>query len=91
MPDAPSTQRAEHVLTTDDNPFNPITQFNEWDAWDRAAGYHTLSLLARITVTSDELSEADQALAIEQAIDEIVQINASGVHRRVLMSTGLSE
>lgn len=73
----------EHMLTTVDNPFDPFTQFDAWRVWDETAGYHTLSFLARIARTSDELSEADQSLAIEQAIDEIVRENVSGVHRKV--------
>jgi hypothetical protein len=74
---------AEHMLTTTDNPFDPSNQFEEWYAWDTAQGYHSLSLLARITRSSNELSEADQSLALEQAIDEIVSENVSGVHTRV--------
>jgi hypothetical protein len=73
----------ESMLTTVDNPYDPFTQFDEWYAYDERSGYHTTSLLARITVTSHELSEADQSLAIELAIDEIVSENVSGVHRKV--------
>jgi hypothetical protein len=65
----------EHMLTTKDNPFNPWTQYNEWYTWDEAAGYHTTAYLGRVTFTSDELSEADQSLAIEQGIDDIVDSN----------------
>lgn len=75
----------EHMLTTVDNPYDPFTQFDEWNQWDMDSGYHTLSLLARVTVTSSELSEADQSLAIEEAIDEIVRENVSGRHRKVKM------
>jgi hypothetical protein len=82
---------AEYMLTTVDNPFNPVTQFNEWFNWDSMKGYHTLSLLARVVVTSNELSEADQALAFQDAVNEIVQHNVSGMHRKVLMSTGEPE
>ena len=72
-----------NMLTTVDNPFNPVTDFNQWNAWDMAAGYHTLSLLARIAITSSDLPDADQDLAYEQAVDEIVRENASGMHRKV--------
>ena len=65
----------EHMLTTKDNPFNPYTAFDEWRVWDEQAGYNTLSYLGRVVRTSDELSETDQSLAIEQAIDEIVAEN----------------
>jgi hypothetical protein len=79
--DVPS--RPEYMLTTVDNPYDPFTQFNEWFAWDSAAGYHTPGLLARIAIVSDELSEADQHLSIQQAIDEIVQENVLGLYRKV--------
>lgn len=70
------------MLTTIDNPWDPFTHFSEWFAYDEAAGYHSTSLLARIALSSDELSETDQQLAYEQAIDEIVQENALGLHRK---------
>jgi hypothetical protein len=71
------------MLTTVDNPYDPWTQWDEWFAWDAAAGYHTPGLLARVARTSDDLSEADQSLAIQQAIDEIVQENVLGIFRKV--------
>lgn len=74
---------AEHMLTTADNPFNPFTDFNEWKAWDEQHGYYTSEYLARIVRTSHELSDADQSLAIEQAIDEIIEYNINGVYKRV--------
>lgn len=73
----------EHMLTTVDNPFSPVTQFDEWWDWDRAAGYDCLGFLARIVVTSDDLSESQQSEAIETAIDEIVRENVSGVFKKV--------
>lgn len=76
---------ALHMLTTIDNPFDPFTQFDEWYAWDEAAGYHTSAYLARIVRTSDELSDADQDLAIEQAIDEICRENILGVYKKVAL------
>lgn len=77
----------EHMLTTIDNPFDPFTQFDAWHQFDTASGYHTAAFLARIVITSDELSEADQSLAIEQAIDEIVKENVLGIYRKVSQKT----
>lgn len=71
------------MLTTVDNPYNPFTQFDEWRTWDEASGYHTLAYLGRVVVTSDELSDGDQSLAQEQAIEEIVQEN-QGLYTKVL-------
>ena len=73
----------ESMLTTVDNPFDPFTSFDEWYSFDEAAGYHTPAYLARIINTSDEISEADQSLAIEDAIDEIVKENIMGLYRKV--------
>lgn len=72
-----------HMLTTVDNPYNPWTDFDAWYAFDEAHGYHTTGLLARIIITSDELSEADQSEANEAAIEEIVRYNVLGVHRKI--------
>lgn len=74
----------EVMLTTIDNPFDPFTQFDEWKAFDEQKGYFTCAYLARIVKTSDELSEADEDLAIEQAIDEIVRLNVLGIYRKVI-------
>lgn len=71
------------MLTTVDNPFDPFTQFTPWFAWDEAAGYHTSGFLARLTLSSDELSEAEQNLANEIAIDEIVEENVTGMYVKV--------
>lgn len=81
------TDTTEYMLTTVDNPFDPFTQFDEWFTWDSKAGYHTPSLLDRVVATSDELSEADQAKAVQWGIDEIVRENVSGMHRKVSRST----
>lgn len=67
----------EHMLTTSDNPYDPVTQFDEWNTWDQTAGYNTLAYVARVIRTSDELSEADQSQAYEDAIDSIIEENGS--------------
>jgi hypothetical protein len=72
-----------YMLTTVDNPYNPFTEWDEWYAFDARQGYHTPSFLARIVASSDELSEADQTLAIQLAIGEIVRENVSGIYKRV--------
>lgn len=73
----------EYMLTTVDNPFDPFTQFDEWLEYDIKMGYNTLSFLDRITYLSNDLSETDQALIIQQAIDEVVGENVSGMWRKV--------
>jgi hypothetical protein len=74
---------AESMLTTIDNPFNPFTQYEDWFAYDTRVGHNTAQFLARIVISSDELSDEDQSVAIEHAIDEIVKENVSGLYRKV--------
>jgi hypothetical protein len=74
------------MLTTVDNPFDPFTQWDDWLAYDERKKHYTCSYLARIVHTSDELSQEDQHLAIEQAIDEIVKDNVNGLYRKVTVS-----
>lgn len=74
----------DYMLSTSDNPFNPYTHWEQWYAYDAAAGYHTPAYLARVVVTSYELSEADQTLAITDAIDEILMYNLTGNYIKVM-------
>ena len=76
-----------HMLTTTDNPFNPITQFDEWYVFDVGHGYNSLSLLARIAPTSDVLSEEQNKRIIEEGIQEIVDLNVSGMHTKIPIET----
>lgn len=71
------------MLTTIDNPFDPFTQWDDWKRFDEDMKYFTCSYLARIAKTSDDLSDADNDLAIENAINEIVSMNILGIYRKV--------
>lgn len=75
------------MLTTVDNPFDPFEEFDDWYNWDESSGYHSTALLARVVISSDELSELDQRLAYEAGIDEIVKENVSGVHKKAFPKT----
>jgi predicted lipase len=75
--------KEEYMLTTIDNPWNPWNNWDEWRAYDEGKGYHTLSYLARVSVFSFDLSEADQDLAVDQAIDEIVKLNLDGRYIKI--------
>jgi len=71
------------MLTTTDNPFDPFDQFNAWYAWDMGAGYNTAAYLARVAFVSREVGEVAYQRAIEDAIDEIVDANGSGIYKKV--------
>lgn len=74
---------SESMLTTVDNPYNPFTQFDDWYAFDQSKGYRTTEYLARIAKTSDELSDEDNSIAIEDAINEIIFFDVLGIYQKV--------
>ena len=87
---ADTTEPTEYMLTTVDNPYNPFTRYDEWLEYDISMGYNTSSFLARVAKVSDELSEPDQTLAIQQAIEEIAYENVSGMWRKVTKESAVS-
>ncbi len=70
-------------LTTTDNPYDPFDEFDKWYLWDIQHGYHTSAYLGRVARTSSDLSVFDDNLANDQAIDEIIEMNLTGVYRKV--------
>ena len=59
------------ALTTEDNPYDPFDEFEEWFKFDVSQGYHTCAYLARVTTTSTE------------AIEEILKLNLTGNYQVV--------
>lgn len=71
------TKYKDSMLTTLDNPFNPFVDFDAWNQYDTSRGYNTTAYLARITKSSDDLSDEDESLAISHAIAEILEFNVT--------------
>lgn len=64
------------AITTTDNPYNPITQYDEWERYDSVEhDYCTSSYLARIVHSTAEFGDKMYMEDIENAIDEIVKYN----------------
>ena len=75
------------MLTTVDNPFDPFEQFTSWFMFDEEKGYHTCSYLGRIARTSDQLSEEENELENELAIDEILKYDFRNIYKKVVQKT----
>ena len=71
------------ALTTIDNPFDPFEQFTSWLLFDEEKGYHSCSYLGRIARTSDQLSDEENDLEVERAIDEIVKYDFRNIYKKV--------
>lgn len=74
------------MLTTFDNPYNPITHYEQWFLFDEEKGYHTCSYLGRIARTSDQLSDEENEEEVERAIDEIIMNDIFGLYKKIKVS-----
>lgn len=72
----------EVALTTIDNPFNPLDQFNEWFRFDVEKGYYSCSLLARIAQIPEDASEKEIDELTEQAIDTIIELDFRNIYQK---------
>ena len=71
------------ALTTWDNPYNPIDDFESWFSYEVEKGYNTSGLLARVARTSDLLSDEENNDEVNRAIDEILQNDPTCFYRKI--------
>lgn len=71
------------MLTTVDNPWNPIDNYESWFQFDVEKGYNSCSKLARIAHTSSQLTESEYNAELERAIDEILKYDFTGMYKKV--------
>ena len=76
--------RRKCMLTTFDNPYDPFDQFISWFLFDIEKGYNTCSYLGRIARISDQLSDAENDMEIERAIDEIIKYDFRNIYKKVV-------
>lgn len=80
-----------YALTTNDNPYNPFTEFDAWYAFDlnrelthRHESYvNCCAILDRFAHTSDALSDSENLHEIEKAINKIIALDLFGVYKKV--------
>ena len=71
------------ALTTRDNPYDPFEQFVPWFMYDVEKGYNSCGYLARIANTSDLLSDEENDIEVERAIDEIIRIDPINIYQKI--------
>lgn len=77
-----------YALTTKDNPYNPLEDFDNWHAYDMNQSLHpeycnSCALLARYSNYSDSLSDAENDLLTLEAIQRIIKDDALGIYTMV--------
>lgn len=74
-----------YLLTTIDNPFHPLHEYDNWLRYDEDKGYYTQNYLARVAGTSDYLTEAENQRILNDAIDEICRLDILGIYKRIIL------
>ncbi len=71
------------LLTTIDNPFSPFTNWIKWLTYDKDAGYNTCEYLARICPISVSLTDEENYVNIDAAVDDIILNDFRNIYRKV--------
>ena len=71
------------MLTTVDNPFDPFDDFTSWFLFDIEKGYDSCGKVMRIAKLSDDLTEKEEDVEIERAIDEIIKYDPLDIYKKV--------
>jgi hypothetical protein len=77
-------KQRETWVTTLDNPFDPFEESENWKRFDEDKGYYTDNLVARMVKADDELDEDSFNMAVEEAVDRIVNLNLLGIYRKAI-------
>lgn len=77
-----------YLLTTIDNPYDPVDEFEKWDEFDRSHGYYTNARLAKFQQTSPSLADAENQRVINATVDDFVRLfqqDGSNLYRRIVI------
>ncbi len=70
-------------ITTHDNPYDPIKDFDHWYQFDTEQGYYTSSSLARLTHLTEDMTEQEENDEVERAIDRLIEIDPLDIYIKV--------
>ena len=71
------------VLTAKANPWNPFENFKDWKRWEDDHKTYSYNVQARIAHTSGELTDEENELIIEAAIDSFLRNDFLGTYKKL--------
>lgn len=75
----------QYLLTTVDNPYHPIDQYDEWRQFDMEHGYYTEQRLAKVAATSYSLTDLENQRNINAAIDDFIRLDELNIWKRLVV------
>ena len=73
----------QFMLTTIDNPFDPFEDFTSWLLFDNEHDYHCSEKVMRIANLTDEMTDFEENLEIERAIDVIIENDFMNIYKKL--------
>lgn len=71
------------ALTTIDNPFDPIDEFEKWLEYDMDKGYNSCGKLARFTHIENMMTDEEKITEIERAIDRLIELDPLDIYKKI--------
>ena len=71
-------------LSTNDNPYDPEDDFQSWYNWDMTHGYNSASILNRIHADVEILSDEENEIAMEKAIDSFINADPLSLFKKIV-------
>lgn len=71
------------MLSTNDNPFNPFKDFTSWFMFDIEKGYNSCGRMMRIAKLASDMTQDEENLEIERAVDEIIKYDLTDTYIKV--------
>lgn len=70
-------------ITTVDNPYNQFDDFTNWFLYDTEKGYYTSNAVARLTNLTDDMTQLEEDIEVERAIDRLIEIDPFDLYTKV--------
>lgn len=64
------------MISTEDNPFNPNTEYDKWMDWDQQHMYYTSEYIASLTDPDVDYELHPELL--DEIYDEVLRLNITG-------------
>lgn len=73
------------LLTTIDNPYHPVDDFEQWLDFDERHGYYTNQRIAKLAPTSRFLTDAENQRIINGAINDMIRLDDIGLYKKIVI------
>jgi hypothetical protein len=72
------------MLTTNDNPYDPFVDFDQWFMYDTDHKYNSSGVMMRIAHIEPDMTEEEENIEIERAIDQIIKYDFTDTYAKAI-------